>query len=76
MLFGQTIDLWNSNTLILSKEPSCGLHFFYKQISEFVNVKNIDLKGDNPIANYKWWSLSWIDLFITLIPCVIVCLSD
>lgn len=76
MLFGQTIDLLNSNTLILIEEPSCGLKFFYKQISEFVNVKNIDLKDDNPMDYKKWWSLNWIDLAITLIPCVIIYLSN
>ena len=76
MLLGQTIDLLDSNILILKDEPSCGIDVFYKLLSEFVNVENIYKNGDNPIDDKRWWSFSYFDLFIILMPVIIICMGN
>ena len=76
MLMGQTIDILDSKILIIRDEPPSGLNVFFKQISKFVSVENFDLKGDNPVSDKKWLSFNYLDLFILLMPCIIIFLSD
>ena len=74
MLFGQTIDFIDNNTLILDTEPDCGTKKFYDIISEFLPIEK-DSDICDSLKYEKNRSLNIYDLLLFLAPVALMAIE-
>jgi hypothetical protein len=74
MLFGQTIDFIDNNTLILDTEPDCGTKKFYDIISEFLPIEK-DSDIYDSLKYEKNRSLNIYDLLLFLAPVALMAIE-